>query len=86
MLSPKLLHKSDGLALVHDEFLVPSRREVLKLLSVLLLDLYFFTCMLIYKGDFEAGLCLLSDFYDLSELVFSRIEVAVSFIFNALSI
>ena len=42
--------------------------------------------MLIYKRDFEASLSLLSDFYDLSELVFSRAEVTVSLVFNALGV
>ena len=86
MLASQFLHKGDCLPLVHDELLIPSCREVLELLPVLLLDLYFFACMLIYKRDFEASFCLLSDFYDLSELVFSRAKVTVSLVFNALGV
>ena len=86
MLASQFLHKGDSLTLINDEFLIPRCREVLELLPVLLLDLYFFASMLIYKRDFEASLSLLSDFYNLSELVFSRIKVTFSLVFNALGV
>ena len=86
VLASQLLHKTDGLTLVHNEFLVPGRCKVLELLSVLLLYLHFFASMLIYKRDLEASLCLLSDFYDLGELVLCLVKVAVSLVFDSLCI
>ena len=86
MLPSQFLHKSDGFTLIHDELLIPRRREVLKLCPVLLLDLYFFTRMLINQGNLEAGLGLLSDFDDSGELVLGRSEITVSLIYYALSI
>ena len=86
VLSSQLLHLGDGLTLVYDKLLVPHGSEILKLRSVLLLNLYLFTCMLIYKGDLEAGLCLLSNLHNLGELVLSRSKVAVPLIYHALCI
>ena len=86
VLASQFLHKGDGFSLVHDEFLVPGRCEVLELLSVLLLYLHFFACMLIYKRDLEASLCLLSNFYDLGKLVLCLVKVAFSLVFDSLCI
>ena len=86
MLASQFLHKGDGFTLIHDELLVPRRRELLKLTSVLLLYLYFFTCMLIYQRDLEAGLCLFSNLYDSGELVLSLSKVTVSLIYYSLSV
>ena len=86
VLSSQLLHLGDGLTLVHDKLLVPHGREILKLRSVLLLNLYLFTRMLIYKGNLEAGLCLLSNLYNLGELVLSRSKVTVPLIYHALGV
>ena len=86
MLSPQSLHLSDRLALVDDEFLVPHRRERLKLTSVLLLDLHLFSGMLVDKGDFQTRFSLLSNRHDPLELHLRRGEVAFPLIEDPLRV
>ena len=86
MLSPEPLHLSDCLSLVDDEFLVPHRRERLKLTSVLLLDLHLLSGMFVDERDFQTRFSLLSNRHDSFELHLRRGVVAFSLVEDPLRV